>query len=489
MAVFTAVNAATTFVANVSNFLIVVTMSRVAHALGAKQWSLLGRMVRAVLITAALVGGVSAGALWLARAPLLAALSLAPAVSNATVSSGSDAAPSSTDVAAMASAYLLPALLRVPPLLLLRACTSVLVGYQRMRLASAINSALAVADTIAFYIALHALRLGLRDVGFVIAATCAAAALIALIALLCLPPEPRVRVCPTCDTGEDDQRERVDAECGGGEVGGGGATPAASLLGLACDSLNVLIRSVLLSSSVLALTVAVAPLGSTALSAHAVVLQLWMLTSYVVDGFADAGTMIGASLIGAGCAHRMRRLTLILAALGLLTGLVAGILLFALRGPLAIAFTRDPATRQILNHGGLWPLLCLMQPVNSLVFVYDGLLYATRSFAYVRNALAAGVLLLFAPALGVTVTYAHTLLGIWGAKVGLNGWRCLTALVRIHCVLWPRWEAAPDTSDAYFTACDAGSIPSISGGRGTSSTLNAERRTSNDSLAAYAEVD
>jgi len=100
--------------------------------------------------------------------------------------------------------------------------------------------------------------------------------------------------------------------------------------------------------------------------------------------------------------------------------------------------------------------------------------------------LAAGVLLLFAPALGVTVTYAHTLLGIWGAKVGLNGWRCLTALVRIHCVLWPRWEAAPDTSDAYFTACDAGSI---SGGRGTSSTLNAERRTSNDSLAAYAEVD
>ena len=118
--------------------------------------------------------------------------------------------------------------------------------------------------------------------------------------------------------------------------------------------------------------------------------------------------------------------------------------------------------------------------------MYDGLLYATRSFAYVRNALAAGVLLLFAPALAVTVTYAHTLLGIWGAKVGLNGWRCLTALVRIHCVLWPRWEAARETSDAHLMpGCDASSI---SGGR-TTTTLNAVRRTSEESLAAYAEVD
>lgn len=30
--------------------------------------------------------------------------------------------------------------------------------------------------------------------------------------------------------------------------------------------------------------VAVAPLGAAAVGAHAVVLQLWMVTSYVVDG-------------------------------------------------------------------------------------------------------------------------------------------------------------------------------------------------------------
>ena len=73
-----------------------------------------------------------------------------------------------------------------------------------------------------------------------------------------------------------------------------------SLLSLARDSLNVLIRSIFLSGSVLAMTLAVAPLGAAALGAHAVVMQLWMVTSYIVDGFADVGTMMGSRLLGAG---------------------------------------------------------------------------------------------------------------------------------------------------------------------------------------------
>jgi hypothetical protein len=33
----------------------------------------------------------------------------------------------------------------------------------------------------------------------------------------------------------------------------------------------------------------------------------------------------------------------------------------------------------------VWPLLCAMQLVNSLVFVYDGLIFATQRWSYVRN--------------------------------------------------------------------------------------------------------
>ena len=419
VAVWTAVTAVTSFCANVANFVTVVTMARVGHALGAQQWLLLGRMARAVIGAALLVGAVLALALWLARTPVLAALSLND---------------KSRHEASLAAAFLPPAILRVPPLLLLRACSSILCGYQRVRLASAINTSLALADTLAFYVALHVFHLDLPALGFIVAATCASAALGALLVVALLPPDPKAGLC------------RCRATATHAETFGGGGfqvpTHPASLLSLACDSANVLIRSLLLSGSVLSLTVAIAPLGSAPLNAHAVILQLWMLTSYIVDGFADAGTMIGSRLLGEGEARQMRWLTTILALLGLGTGLVASALLVALHRPLVHAFTRDAATIDALA-GGLWTLLVALQPINALVFVYDGLLYATQSFRYVRNALAAGVLLVFAPSLGLVVGLSHSLLAVWAAKAGLNGWRCLTALFRIHVQLWPQWVPRP----------------------------------------------
>lgn len=99
--------------------------------------------------------------------------------------------------------------------------------------------------------------------------------------------------------------------------------------------------------------------------------QLWMVTSYIVDGFADTGTMVGSRLLGEGHAWLMCRLSRVLIGLGLTTGVLAGGLLLALRQLLAAAFSRDPATRLLLTHGPLWPLLCALQPVNSLVFVYE----------------------------------------------------------------------------------------------------------------------
>ena len=43
-------------------------------------------------------------------------------------------------------------------------------------------------------------------------------------------------------------------------------------------------------------------LGTATLAAHQVVAQLWMLTSYVVDGFAVAGTVLGSRLAPTGTA-------------------------------------------------------------------------------------------------------------------------------------------------------------------------------------------
>lgn len=84
----------------------------------------------------------------------------------------------------------------------------------------------------------------------------------------------------------------------------------------------------------------------------------------------------------------------------------------------------------------------LSQITNSIVFTYDGILISTRQFVFARNVLLSGSLLIFMPLLAYGYSAYHTLLAVWIAQAGLNLWRCFTALVQVHLVLWPTWQVS-----------------------------------------------
>ena len=74
------------------------------------------------------------------------------------------------------------------------------------------------------------------------------------------------------------------------------------------DGASMFVRSFLLQGTFFgAMLVASRELGPEGLAAHNVVCQLWTLSSYVVDGFATAGTVVGARLVGEACAAERRR--------------------------------------------------------------------------------------------------------------------------------------------------------------------------------------
>ena len=281
-------------------------------------------------------------------------------------------------------------------------------------------------------------------------------------------------------SGSRGKRRRMGKSVGGGGGksrgggGGGGCCGATASCAAAKDyaqaSGNMVVRSLLLSASVWSLTLTAGRLGSATLGAHQLVLQLWMLTSLVCDGFADAGTMLGSKMIGAGHQGAFARLCRRLIAYGLCTGLACGLAMYFFQHDIvglyfgvegeggggrnstgngshgsngsngsnsnnstagAAAAAERAEARAALN--AVWPLLCSMQVLNAAVFVYDGLIYATHSFAYVRNLMLIGTLAIFAPSLACMFHYGHTLLWLWVAKSLLNAWRCGAAVLLIHC--------------------------------------------------------
>ena len=68
-----------------------------------------------------------------------------------------------------------------------------------------------------------------------------------------------------------------------------------------------------------------------------------------------------------------------------------------------------------------------MQPINAIVYISDGILFAHQAFAYVRNLMLVGVCCLFGPFLIIGYTMTHTLLSIWIAKSTLSLWRSFAA--------------------------------------------------------------
>ena len=137
--------------------------------------------------------------------------------------------------------------------------------------------------------------------------------------------------------------------------------------------------------------------------------------------------------------RKFQILTLCLVCMGLAVGLASGAAIWANEGFIIALFTADPETDAILR-GRLWFFLCLAQPINAGVFVYDGLMYATQSFSCSRTVMLTGFVFAFAPLLALTQWRLHALWGVWGAKAAHNVWRLAGAVLRVHVLF--EWELA-----------------------------------------------
>lgn len=137
--------------------------------------------------------------------------------------------------------------------------------------------------------------------------------------------------------------------------------------------------------------------------------------------------------------RKFRVLTLRLVGMGLAVGLASAAAIWTNEEHIIALFTSDLETKATLR-GRLWFFLCLAQPINAAVFVYDGLMYATQSFACTRTVMLTGFVFAFAPLLALTEWRLHALWGVWGAKAAHNVWRLLGSVLRVHVLF--EWEVA-----------------------------------------------
>jgi MATE family multidrug resistance protein len=184
--------------------------------------------------------------------------------------------------------------------------------------------------------------------------------------------------------------------------------------------------------AVLTLASAIATrLGAVAIAAHQVAAQLWLFLALVIDALAVAGQALIASELGAGARDRARAVANRLLELGFGVGILLAVV-FALLGPiLPRVFSSDHEV--LAAVGRIYPFVVVMQPLNALVFIWDGVFLGARDFRFLALAMV-GAALVTAALLFAVLPMGLGLAGVWWAMVLLIATRAATLAAR-H--FWP----------------------------------------------------
>lgn len=349
------------------NFLAYATTPLVAAARGAGDFGRAGELVRQALYLAVVIGVISGAALAVLAPTLVSLFDPADAVQAPAVS------------------YLRIRAMAVPALLIITAGNGAYRGFQDTRtpliVILVINGINAVLDPVLMFGA----GLGLDGAAV---ATVVAQGMGAVGFLVLLHRRSRAEAWPR------------------GWVKLARAMPLLRVGGV------LIVRTLLLVSSLAVATAAATRFGTESLAAHQIVTQFWFLLAMIVDALAIAAQAMVAELAGAEERSAARALSARLLRWGLCAGLVLGASLWLVGSRLGALFTDDAAVRaEVAVAVGI---AAIMQPAAAVVFVADGVYMAMVGVRWLAVSTAAGFLAMLAGSV-LAVRMDWGLAGVWWA--------------------------------------------------------------------------
>jgi putative MATE family efflux protein len=197
---------------------------------------------------------------------------------------------------------------------------------------------------------------------------------------------------------------------------------------------DLLVRTAALRAALILATAVATRIGTVDLAAHQIAFELWSFIALGLDAIAIAGQALLGRYLGAGDVAGARRIGRRMLEWGAGLGVIAGLAVVAGRGVLPDIFSDDERVVALASFLLLW--VAVMQPVNGVVFVLDGLLIGAGDQRFLAWAMTAAFVA-FAPVAGAVLVLDLGIGWLWGALAVLMAARLVALLVR-----WQRGDWA-----------------------------------------------
>ena len=192
-------------------------------------------------------------------------------------------------------------------------------------------------------------------------------------------------------------------------------------------SLNLFVRAVALNITLVLAVREAAALGDKFIGAHTIAINLWLFTSFFIDGYGAAGNIMGGRLLGARDYVNLWKLAKKIMLYGILVSLALMIAGFVLYYPLGRIFSNDAQVLQTFYS--IFFIVILALPANTVAFVFDGLFKGLGEMRYLRNVLLTATFLGFVPTLYLG---QYLNLGLYGIWIAITVWM----IIRGGALVW-----------------------------------------------------
>jgi putative MATE family efflux protein len=202
----------------------------------------------------------------------------------------------------------------------------------------------------------------------------------------------------------------------------------------------LIVRTASLLAVFLATTALAARISDDAVAAHQIAFQVFILLALSLDALAIAAqAMIGRSL-GAEDARQARAAARRMIEWGVAVGVGFGVVLALIRPWLVPIFSDDAGVQELAEQ--LLLVVALLQPLNAVVFVLDGVLIGAGDQRFLAMAMLVATFGVYAPAALVVTLAGGGVVALWGA---LSLWFVARAVGLGARFLGPHWQVTGAT--------------------------------------------
>lgn len=178
-------------------------------------------------------------------------------------------------------------------------------------------------------------------------------------------------------------------------------------------SFNLFLRTLALNIAIYMANAYATDYGKSFIAAQSILMNIWLFFSFFIDGYANAGNAIGGRLLGAKAYQKLWLLSKDISKYAVIIALSLSLICFIFYNQIGYVFNKD--VKVLAAFSSVFWIVLLMQPINAIAFMFDGIFKGLGEAKYLRNVLLVATFIGFAPTLLICDFFNLKLHGIWMA--------------------------------------------------------------------------